>query len=1058
MLLASTGVLLMGLVVLVGLVTNPRPSQMQKFAAEKVLPRLTGELPRYVPGEVIVKQKGREPVVERVPVGTEETQAQTMLGQEGVEYVEPNYLFYPQALPDVGSIPNDPWFSSQTYLTQIKVPQAWERIVKGGSPQAVSVAVLDTGVDTTHLDLGSQVSGDDYGSTGSYHGTQVTGVIAALTNNGLGISSVSAGLSKVESISVCEKIAGQVGCPADKIAAGIRSATSPIINISLGAPVDSQTVREAVLEAFQRGKLLIAAAGNQGTQEHVFPAAYPQVLAVAATSAEGDSRWGGSNFGNWVDVAAPGEKILTTCQNDYCEVDGTSLAAAEVSGLAALIWGQGMASLTGGMDAARVRSVIQESADPVDYVYFGRINAQRALSEVIQVPTPTPTALVPSPLAPSSAPVATPTTESFPPQAGQLPPGNPGGTSGPTYNPPTGPCAELKNQGVSVLTDPHCAFLELQNLVVVFLNLAMPFAAIATLVMLLVTGFMYVTAGDNTNRTEQARGVITWAIIGLVITMSAWLIMRLVVRAFGNIPELSVVPPVWAQSSSESRYELILRADKKTAQANGEEKITLRAQLRNQVTPTPTPGIFKPLGEQANGIAGQRVSFRVSGEGVVLKQLDVVTDAGGVARAELRATQPGEKVITASVDRFSATLRVIFTPAETFRGVSLEKSQISVTPREVRICGRNPILRQGNDPCENTTDPTQAQITVSLLDKGGNPVTGVVPEIRVSGQRNMLSSVEELEGSPGSYRAKLASNYAETKTISAYVGSLPLKQTATVDFVSAIREVPGAVVDRTLDLTSGQHGPFRMFAHKEVLKIKVDDPTTVDHVKVEFNCKFNGRDLSHGMFNVSGPPDENGLLKKAVDWMAMGGPGDPQRDLPENGRCELIVTVYRLRTNSEEPPIPEPPRKIPVKPIDPYGVVTNRKTGEVVTGAVVTLYEKQQDGAWKLWSGKKIYDQTNPQETDTFGQYSFLVLPGKYYLTVEKVNYEPFRSQILEVTDEPIRLDVQLTPKIPIWFYFVVVGAGLITLMVLVTLVRRVRKKQALESLSQEHGVGNEGS
>lgn len=1040
-LLVSLAVLLSGLVILVGLVTDEnRRYSLQKFAASEIGPRLSSEPLRYVPGEIIVKRVGQAPQVESVPIGAEEAQVQLLEGEASVEYAEPNYLFYPQAITIP---PNDARYGDQWYLSQIKAEGAWQLVQQGGVERAAGVALIDTGVDCTHLDLQGPCRGDDNSATGSLHGTNVAGTINTVTNNGLGLSSLSWGAASIESINVCQDVGGQVGCPADKIAAGIRGASSPIINISLGGTTNSHTVREAIFAAHQTGKLLIAAAGNSGDSTYIYPAAYPQVMAVASSSAS-DTRAPNSSYGNHVDVAAPGEAVLTTCVGDYCEASGTSLASGLASSLASLVWGQ-----DGTLSAARVRAIVQDSADSADYVYFGRINAERALGQVIFIPTPTPSPRQsPTPTLGDGGPIPTATPINFPPQANGTT-----ATPGPTFNPPTGTCEELKNAGVSVLTNPHCAFLELQNLVVLFLNIAIPFAAIAALAFILMGGFFYVTAGPNPDKAESARGTITWAVIGLVVALSAWLIMKLVVGGFGNIPGLSIVPIASAQE--QAQFKLSLTADRQQAQANGEDKVVLTAQLSQLVTPTPTsvptatPEVFEPLVNSTSSLANHTVTFEVTGEGVNLRQLDAVTDASGTARAELTATAPGEKIISAAVGSLSGTRRerktslvVSFTTATTIRGVSLEKSTVGVDPGVVRICGENPLMNQ-TSPCGGSVeDPTVANITVNLVDKAGNPVTNVVPEVRASGRMNQLVGNQ------------LTSNYAEQKTITASVNGVALKDAATVEFVSAIAGARRAVVDQTLDLTSADNKPFKMFAHKQIFKVKVNQPETVSHVVVEFNCKFNGRGLSHGRFIVTPPPDENGLLKKAVDWMAMGGPADPATDTPENGDCELTTQVYRkaqASANEPEPePIPEPPVKKPVEPIDPFGVVTNAETGAAVVGATVTLYEwNEANQDWQLWPGAKNNNQANPQSTDTFGQYSFLVLPGKYYLTIERENFEAFTSDVIEVVEEPVRADVQLMPKTAIWAYVLIGGVSLLILTILWSLINRLRKRRALASLTE---------
>jgi len=107
-----------------------------------------------------------------------------------------------------------------------------------------------------------------------------------------------------------------------------------------------------------------------------------------------------------------------------------------------------------------------------------------------------------------------------------------------SYNQPSKECAEVLDSFGTVLADPHCALVEFFNLVMVFLNVAIPFAAVASLAFLLIGGLGYIMAGPNPDRVASARGTLTWAVVGLIITLHAWLIMRLIARGFGNIPGL----------------------------------------------------------------------------------------------------------------------------------------------------------------------------------------------------------------------------------------------------------------------------------------------------------------------------------------------------------------------------------------------------------------------------------------------------------------------------------------------------------------------------------------
>jgi thermitase len=246
------------------------------------------------------------------------------------------------ALPDQSEaiVPNDPYLGNQWAFSQLQITDLWQA-ASGGS--GVLVAVLDTGIDQDHEDLagkviieinfsGSPTSDDLYG-----HGTHVAGIIAAYSDNGLGI----AGLAP-ESWLMNIKVAGDGGfCQASALAIGIIWAVdhgASVINISIEIREPSAELEGAINYAWESGAVIIAAAGNEGSSSPVYPAYYENCIAVAATT-EDDTLAPLSNYGDWVDVAAPGFNIYSTLpDDDYGYKSGTSFACAHVSGLAALLF------------------------------------------------------------------------------------------------------------------------------------------------------------------------------------------------------------------------------------------------------------------------------------------------------------------------------------------------------------------------------------------------------------------------------------------------------------------------------------------------------------------------------------------------------------------------------------------------------------------------------------------------------------------------------------------------------------------------------------------------
>jgi len=236
--------------------------------------------------------------------------------------------------------PADPYFDKQWALNRIQQSELWP--VTTGD-RRILVAVLDTGIDKDHEDLAGQVVAEinltDSSTTGDIygHGTPIAGIIAAVSDNGIGIAGMApdSGLLNV-------KVAEDYGrCRPAVLARGITWAVdngASIINISIQLNDSSAELEDAVDYAWDHGVLIIAAAGNNGSQEPVYPACLEHCIAVAATDAE-DGLALLSNYGNWVDVAAPGYQIYSTMpDNSYGYKSGTSFATAYVSGLAALLY------------------------------------------------------------------------------------------------------------------------------------------------------------------------------------------------------------------------------------------------------------------------------------------------------------------------------------------------------------------------------------------------------------------------------------------------------------------------------------------------------------------------------------------------------------------------------------------------------------------------------------------------------------------------------------------------------------------------------------------------
>jgi len=320
--------------------------------------------------------------------------------EAAVEFAEPDYIA--KAL----EVPNDSYFGQQWGMTNISAADAWD-VSKG---TGVKIAILDTGVDQNHPELtGKLVNNKDFTGSGSVddffgHGTHVAGIAAAVTNNSDGVAGVG-----YEAVIMNGKVLDDEGSGAYSwIANGIIWAAdngAKVINMSLGGMFGSTTLKNAVNYAWNKGVVIVAAAGNDGWSLSSYPAAYTNCIAVAASD-QNDAKASFSNYGSWVDVAAPGVGILSTIPNhdnyistnylnggkNYGSLNGTSMATPFVAGLAALVW-----ATEYGSSNTNVRSRIETTADEAGTIWtsYGieRINALAAVQEGSSPPPPPPTEL-----------------------------------------------------------------------------------------------------------------------------------------------------------------------------------------------------------------------------------------------------------------------------------------------------------------------------------------------------------------------------------------------------------------------------------------------------------------------------------------------------------------------------------------------------------------------------------------------------------------------------------------------------------------------------------------
>ena len=316
-----------------------------------------------------------------------------------VAYAEPNFILRATA------VPNDPMFSQlyglnntgQTGGTSdadIDAPEGWDAAGLGAFPASggAKIGIVDTGIDSTHTELSGKAV-DCAASLGglltsgscaddNMHGTHVAGTIAAKANNGVGV----AGVAFNSNLTICKALytAAGTGMTSDVAACIVwaHQRGAKVISMSLGGGA-STTLKNAVATAWENGSatgsVLIAAAGNDGDATLNYPAAYPEVVSVAATD-HNDARASFSNANADVEVAAPGVNVVSTIPGgQYSSLSGTSMATPHTSGVAGVLWG-----LFPGDTAAGIRSRLDASVDDLgpagrDQSFgFGRVNLCKA--------------------------------------------------------------------------------------------------------------------------------------------------------------------------------------------------------------------------------------------------------------------------------------------------------------------------------------------------------------------------------------------------------------------------------------------------------------------------------------------------------------------------------------------------------------------------------------------------------------------------------------------------------------------------------------------------------
>ena len=308
-----------------------------------------------------------------------------------VEVVEPRMMMHATSwvpdTSDVFSAPvNDPLYPKQWHMDAMGAPYGWAHTPQG---KGVIVAVADTGVTViadlkdTHILEGRNFAGRDSKdwTDRQGHGTHVAGTIAQSTNNGVG----TAGVAPKATILPVKVLSDNGSGSADGIAAGIDWAAdngAQVINLSLGGGY-SKVIHNAITKVTARGVLVIAACGNDGRAECVYPGGLEETMGVSATGPDGKLSFY-SSHGKGVDIAAPGGDkskgeeggvLQATIDGKYNYFQGTSMATPHVVGAAAVL-------LSTGATPAEVEEILLQSADGDEWTKpfgHGKLNLEQAI-------------------------------------------------------------------------------------------------------------------------------------------------------------------------------------------------------------------------------------------------------------------------------------------------------------------------------------------------------------------------------------------------------------------------------------------------------------------------------------------------------------------------------------------------------------------------------------------------------------------------------------------------------------------------------------------------------
>lgn len=311
----------------------------------------------------------------------DESSLKTLAEDPEVEFIEDDYVGQIQVVPTLSLYvqkygQNIPWG-----VKRIEAPSVW-RDVRG---DGIRVGIIDTGIDLSHPDLKDNIKEaggvldckniiDDNG-----HGSHVAGTIAALDNN-IGVVGVAPRVSLYPVKAFDRSGRGNISDVVDALNWCVEKKVQ-VVNMSFGFTKNSMALERAIREAYRHNIVLVAAAGNSGGDDSVmYPAKYPEVIAVAASNSDDKAAWFSSG-GPEVDVIAPGSGIPSTYKDGgYKSMSGTSMASPHVTAACALILAKAS------MSPAKVREVLINNAKdlglPKNKQGAGLVNVSKATASM----------------------------------------------------------------------------------------------------------------------------------------------------------------------------------------------------------------------------------------------------------------------------------------------------------------------------------------------------------------------------------------------------------------------------------------------------------------------------------------------------------------------------------------------------------------------------------------------------------------------------------------------------------------------------------------------------